>query len=184
MSPRILPSKLAAVSANMGKASRRRDRGQPTSSKEDTAARDAHYRDHPIVKAMHSMYSMPGRIDIDELVDAARDGNELKVCELLEASANPNRPNYWTSWTPLACAALKGHSFIVQQLLNHRADPSWMPRVSPLAEAANAGQLDCVRRLLSARTRGLARRRRVSAAVFGLCKRTHPVREAAAQRKS
>ena len=96
------------------------------------------------------MFSMPGRIDIDELVDAANDGNEMKVCELLGASANPNRPHYWTSWSPLACAAKKGHSFILQQLLDHSADPSWMVRVSPLAEAAGAGQLDCVRRLLNA----------------------------------
>ena len=93
---------------------------------------------------------MPGRIDIDELVDAANNGNEMKVCELLGASANPNRPHYLTSWSPLACAARNGHSFILQQLLDHSADPSWMVRVSPLAEAASAGQLDCVRRLLKA----------------------------------
>lgn len=131
----------------MGKGSRRRDRGQPASSKEDTAARDAHYRDNPEMKEIHSMFSMPGRIDIDA---AANDGNEMKVCELLGASANPNRPHYRTSWSPLACAAKQGHSFILQQLLDHRADPSWMVRVSPLAEAAGAGQLDCVRRLLNA----------------------------------
>ena len=96
------------------------------------------------------MFSMPGRIDMDELVDAGIDGNEVKVCELLEAFANPNRPHYRTSWSPLAYAAQKGHSFIVQQLLNHRAGPSWMARVSPLAEAAHVGQVDCVRRLLKA----------------------------------
>ena len=76
----------------MGKASRR-DRGQPAS--EDTAARDAHYRDNPDKKEVHSMFSMPGRIDRDELVNAANDGNEMKVRELLGASANPRR-----LWSP------------------------------------------------------------------------------------
>ena len=32
------------------------------------------------------MFSMPGRIDRDKLVNAANDGNEMKVRELLGAS--------------------------------------------------------------------------------------------------
>lgn len=58
-------------------------------------ARDAHYRDNPDKKEMHSMFSMPGRIDRDKLVNAANDGNEMKVRELLGASANPRR-----LWSP------------------------------------------------------------------------------------
>lgn len=41
------------------------------------------------------MFSMPGRIDRDKLVNAANDGNEMKVRELLGASANPRR-----LWSP------------------------------------------------------------------------------------
>ena len=96
------------------------------------------------------MFSMPGRIDRDELVDAANDGNEMKVRELLGASANPNRPHYRSSWSPLACAAKQGHSSILQRLLDRHADPSWISKMSPLGEAARAGRADCLRRLLDA----------------------------------
>ena len=129
----------------MGKASRRR-RDQPASSQED----EPDDEDDKINRAWLSMYSMPGRIDKDELVDAANDGNEVRVCALLEAGANPNRPHVRSHWSPLACAARHGHAFILQQLLNHNADPRSMAQENPLVQACTHGRVDCVRRLLNA----------------------------------
>jgi len=58
----------------------------------------------------------------NELLEAAENGDLIKVQTLLENGANPNaRDGY--GWTPLHSAALNGHVEIVKILLERGADP-------------------------------------------------------------
>jgi len=58
----------------------------------------------------------------DELLEAARNGDLIKVQKALENGANPNVKDK-DGHTPLHLAAFTGHADVARLLLEHGADP-------------------------------------------------------------
>jgi ankyrin repeat protein len=58
----------------------------------------------------------------DELLEAAKNGNLIKVQKALEKGANPNAKDKH-GWTPLHSVALMGRVDVVKIMLEHGADP-------------------------------------------------------------
>jgi ankyrin repeat protein len=80
------------------------------------------------------------------LVEASRNGNIIKVEELLQAGANVN----YSDGRALVDAAREGHLDIVDRLIRAGADVNlgWKSGFTPIASAAYAGYLSVVQKLL------------------------------------
>ena len=88
------------------------------------------------------------------LIDAVELGHQESVCLLLEAGADPNKPDHLGK-IALSIAARKGYLDIVRNLLLAGADVNAMSTVigvglTPLHEAASKGHSEIVRLLLTA----------------------------------
>ena len=85
----------------------------------------------------------------DELLEAARNGDLIKVQKALENGANPNVKDK-DGHTPLHLAAFTGHADVARLLLEHGADPNFKNNIghTPLHIAAFTGHADVVRVLL------------------------------------
>ena len=85
----------------------------------------------------------------DELLDAAENGDLIKVKTALEKGANPNAKDKH-GWTPLHWAALGSNVKIVRVLLKHGADPNAKDKYgwTPLHSVALMGRVDVVKIML------------------------------------
>jgi ankyrin repeat protein len=95
---------------------------------------------------------MSSAYTIDDLIDAAMQGNIEQVRACLDMKVNPNLANT-AGDTPLIWAAQGGHIEIVNLLLAAGADPNAIPArwpAPPLIYAAIYGHLEVVKALLKA----------------------------------
>jgi ankyrin repeat protein len=79
------------------------------------------------------------------LRDAARKGDFIAICNLLESGADPNTPDS-KGYTPLSWACRYGHLRIAKVLASHGASPSIADKYGelPLHRALRNGHLDVV----------------------------------------
>jgi hypothetical protein len=104
-----------------------------------------------IVKLVLNGCGFVGR-DMPPVIGAARDGDAVRLRQLLAAGADPNQPAGVNSWPPIMHAIHKNQKESVRVLLKHGADPNYRAplNATPLMMAAGYGYADIVAVLLDA----------------------------------